>query len=277
MTVALASAWRPRGELPRFERLLPQLQAVYTSLALTLPPDVEPALVAALDRMPGVQAAVTSGWPTGRYLALQQAQASDADAIHYVDFDRLLRWVEIRPQEWRETVASVCQADYLVIGRTPAAYATHPRALVETEAVSNRVVSFLIGQEVDASAGSKGFSRQAARFIIACCRPGHALGTDGEWTVVLHRAGFRVEALRVDGLDWESADRYENAAVGQGLQQQAAASYDADPANWAHRVQVADEIIACALDAACRELPRQEDILDRPVGPDAPPESDFRL
>ena len=95
-------------------------------------------------------------------MALQGALDTSADHIHYADFDRLLRWVETCPAEWQQAVESICQSEYLVIGRTPAAYDTHPSALVQTEAISNLVVSYLVGRTMDVSAGSKGISRQAA-------------------------------------------------------------------------------------------------------------------
>jgi hypothetical protein len=182
------------------------------------------------------------------------ALETQCNHIHYADFDRLLRWVETRPEEWQRTVSAIQEADCLLVGRTPAAYATHPQALVQTEAISNRVISHLLGRPVDVSAGSKGFSRTAAAYVIANTIPGHALGTDGEWPVLLQRAGFRVDYISVDGLDWESADRFQEQAANPYSQRQAAGAYDADPQNWQHRIAVAMEIVHCGLVASERDL-----------------------
>lgn len=89
---------------------------------------------------------------------------------------------------------------------------------------------------------------------MANTAPGRALGVDGEWTVLLHRAGFRVDYLEVDGLDWESADRYQAQAADGNRQRQLAADYDTSAENWAARVQVAQEITQAALDATQRTL-----------------------
>ncbi|HEX7975527.1 MAG TPA: hypothetical protein VF498_14050, partial [Anaerolineales bacterium] len=109
-------------------------------------------------------------------------------------------------------------------------------------------------KDMDVSAGSKAFSRETARFLVENSSPGRALGTDGEWPVLLQRAGFRVDYVTVDGLDWESADRYQEQAASPERQRQGAAEYDADPQHWAARVGVALEIVQTALETSRREL-----------------------
>jgi hypothetical protein len=259
MSVVLAVTWNPRGEMPRFERLLPQLQQVYAGLAISFPPHADPGLTRAFTSgqytgKDGLLAFVNNDWSAGRYMALQTAVQLQADYIHYADMDRLLRWVETRPQEWRHAVEAIQWTDCLVMGRSVAAYRTHPNSLILTESISNRVVSHFLGREMDVSAGSKGFSRGAAEYLAENTHPGRALGTDAEWPILLQRAGFRVDYLVVDGLDWESADRYQEQAADPGDQRMAAEQVDADPASWEWRVRVAEEIVEVALEAAGREI-----------------------
>ena len=256
--IVLAATWNPRGEIDRLERLLDRLYSAYSTLFISLPPQPDdPASQGdLLDRLAGeaLVCHVNPDWSGGRYMALKLAVQHHARYIHYVDLDRLLRWVEQRPDEWLQTVHRIPSWDYLVLGRTPEAYATHPQALVQTEALSNAVISYLIGQFMDVSAGSKGFSFQAAGYVIEHTRPGNALGTDGEWTVLLQRAGFKLGYLEVNGLDWESADRYQSQAADPRRQRQAAEIYDADPNHWARRTAVAEEIIRMGLQTAQREI-----------------------
>ena len=145
---------------------------------------------------------------------------------------------------------------------TAAAYMTHPQALVQSEMISNRVISYLIGQELDASAGAKGFSRAAAEYLVEHSFPSPALGTDGDWLVTLRQAGFRIGQYAVDGLDWETADRYNDTAADPDSQRKAAQDYDADPSHWQMRVKVAAEIVECGLEAARRSLPMDGDAFD---------------
>jgi hypothetical protein len=255
MSLCLAATWNPRGELERFLRLLPQLECAYNFLAVILPPVTKNPPLSELAATHAAQSGrlivkISPTWPEGRYLSLKTALDTPVSHIHYADMDRLLRWAETRPEEWQQAVQRVQTNDAVIFGRTPAAYATHPQALIQTEALSNRVVSLFLSQPMDVSAGSKGFSRKAATYLIANSRPERAIGADATWPIMLHRAGFPLIYQEVNGLDWESADRYRTTAADIAAQQQAAAVYDADPQHWAHRVSIAQEIISCAFEAA---------------------------
>lgn len=252
MNINLAAAWHPRGELKRLLELLPKLRSAYHWIAIALPPDVEDEIFDSLQDLPMVSAEKTPHWSSGRFKALQVALQFPGTHVQYADLDRLLRWVETKPEEWSNTIKKILAGDCLVIGRTDKAYQTHPQALIRTEAISNLVVSRFLDKEVDVSAGSKGFSRKAAEYIIANCEPGHALGTDAEWPLILKQAGLEVSYVIVDGLDWESADRYRDQAADPISQKEAARIYDADPDNWARRVAVAMEIIQMAIQTASR-------------------------
>jgi hypothetical protein len=254
MSVALATTFYPRGETGRLQRLYPQLQAAYSSIVISLSSDTQPQDVEIVQALPGVQAFVNRHWSQGRYRALKKSLDNDWTHLHYADMDRLLRWVETRPNEWRQTVIRIEQSDCLVIGRTAQAWNTHPQAMRETEAISNQIFSRLLGQSLDLSAGSKGFSRRAVEFLIANTQPGRAIGTDAEWIVLLHRAGFRLESLQVDGLDWEIPDQYQDTASDGNRQQAMAESYDADAEKWKYRVAILREIVEAGLDAVEREL-----------------------
>jgi SAM-dependent methyltransferase len=254
MSIALAAAWRPRGELNRFLELWPQLQDAYQGISISLPPGTEAETVGSLQGFPNVSVEVTPDWSWGRYKALESALQYSTTHIQYADFDRLLRWVETKPEEWQKVLGMFPEFDCLIIGRSGQAYQTHPKALVETEAISNQVVSQILGMKVDVSAGSKGFSRAAAEYIAANCVPGHALGTDAEWPIILQRAGFKISSINVDGLDWESADRYLEKAADSVAQRVAAEIYDSEAGNWTRRVEIAQEIISTAIEADARKI-----------------------
>ncbi|MFU8773141.1 MAG: hypothetical protein ACNA8H_12070 [Anaerolineales bacterium] len=254
MSVVLASAWHPRGELSRFERIAPLLHEVYASLVVSVPPEPDVDLVDTLRNRYGVIVVVSPDWSWGRYVAVQAALNHPETHVQYVDFDRLLRWVETRASEWRQIVELTQGVDCLIVGRTDQAYRTHPQALVLTEEISNLVTSHLLGRPMDVSAGCKGFSRRAAEFLIANCKPGNALGTDAEWPVLLHRAGFDIVYRTVDGLDWEIPDQYQGRASGEERQRQQADIYDANPINWERRVEIALEIVRVGLEASTREI-----------------------
>ncbi len=263
MSIALAATWNPRGELPRLKALLPDLLAMYVHVVIVLPTELDEPTWDSLQRLAdgaGEQLAIHRAldWRDGRRESLAQAVQSAAGFIQYADLDRLLRWLETNPQELLQTAQEISRWDYLLIERQPPAYATHPQALIQTEAISNLVGSYFLGRQVDLSAGSKGFSRKAAEFLLAQAHCGRPFGADAAWAILLKRAGFRIGTLAVAGLDWEFADRYQEQAAASEQQQAAAAAYDADPAHWAYRAGVALEIVQAAIDAARQPLPALE-------------------
>jgi hypothetical protein len=256
MSIALAMTWNPRGETERFLRFYPEFSRWYTGVAVITPPDPDPDAVEMLESLREVRVLTHGDWVAGRQLALDTALEFDCDFVHYVDCDRLLRWFELHQDELCQTIDRAQTVDCLVIGRTEAAFATHPRCLRDTETITNEVFSHLLGQPLDLCAGSKAFSRTAAEFLARNSQPSHGWCTDAEWIVLLHRVGFSIGSVLVDGLDWETADRYLPHAADADTQREAAEAYDTDPLNWTARVQVAHESIQAGL--AAMERPIEE-------------------
>lgn len=253
MTIALACAWRPRGELARFQRAHAQLLSLYAHVVITVPPEPDPMIVEALHELPQVTLAVTPDWSYGRHLAIQQA-ADCASFVHYADLDRMLRWVETDFIGLQGVLARIQDADCLIIGRTAAAMATHAHALQDSEAIINAVFSHILGQPVDLGGGTRGFSREAVQFLLRHSAPGKAIGTDSSWPILLQRAGFKVKAITVDGLNWEVPDRFRTHAVDVQTLLAAAEVYDSDAAHWKRRVQIAREVIEEGLAALDQPL-----------------------
>ncbi len=253
MPVALACTWQPRGELPRLRHWRETLLDLYSGVWVALPPDADPTLVAALAELPGVHALVTADWSSGRPVALRAALATAATHLHYCDLDRALHWVETRPDELRATVETVQRVDCLILGRTDWAWATHPAAMRETEALFNLVFSAALGLDADFGAGSRGLSRHAAEFALAHGPATHWI--DAAWPVLLRRAGFTIAALAVDGLAWETPDRDRATVADAAARRALAAAWDADATQWAFRVRVvAREILAAGLEAMRVEI-----------------------
>lgn len=253
--IVLACAWHPRGELPRWIRARPLLERAYDSLTFAVPSGAGPEDVRTLREALGARVTVASRGFTARTLSIREAlrtASPSATHVHYADGDRLVRWIETRPEEWRRTLDEVSRTDFLIIGRTERAFATHPRALQDPERLINAVAAHVLGATVDLGAGSRGLSRAAAEAVLSQTADDH--WGDFEWPVVLQRLGFRIERLAVDGLDWESADRGRDRAADADAQRQLAEVYDQRAENWASRVRAATEIIQEALNAALRPL-----------------------
>ena len=247
MSIALASTWLPRGEMVRFQRLHPFLLTVFDSITLVMPPE-EADLAAMASQMPHVRAIASESWARGRNASLRFALESDSSHLLYSDFDRVLHWSEIYPNEFAETVSRIDSSECLVIGRTPRALATHPNCLQETEQIINDVYAHITGNRFDICVAARGLSRTAVMRILDESRVATALGVDGEWLYILQRAGYPLEYIEVDGMDWETADQYLPHAADADTQRSTAEAYDTQVANWSQRIYVAQQIINALLD-----------------------------
>src|SRR5579871_1492313 len=101
--VCLAMTWMPRGEQERLRRFYPALQTIYQSVVMTVPPDADPAVLEVLRPLPGL-ILIDRDWASGRHTAVKAGLETGADFVHYADADRLIRWVETRPDELRTVV-----------------------------------------------------------------------------------------------------------------------------------------------------------------------------
>jgi SAM-dependent methyltransferase len=263
MNIALAVTWYPRGELPRFNQLQPVILQQYSSIVISYFHDNDndtelESEVGKNSSNPHLKFYVNDDRRMGRYMALKEALELPADYIHYMDMDRLLRWVETRPLEWQRMVNQISKHDCIIFGRTATATQTHPHALITTEMLSNQVVSHFLNMDMDVSAGSKSFSRQAAQYLVDHGAANNSIGTDAEWPILLKQAGFRLEYIPVEGLDWETADHYQEWAANGQEQKQAAATYDYDPHHWQQRIEIAGQIIQTALEIAARKVTEEK-------------------
>jgi hypothetical protein len=256
MSLALACTFRPINDIDRFRRLRPAVQEVTSSIVLVTPPGEGAEPVLSLAEPPVLQVVVSSNRAVGRYVALRHALAADATHVLCADLDRLMRWVEVAPDEWLGLTAVVQRSDCLVVGRTDRAFQTHPQALQQTERVINAVFSELLGASVDLGGGARGFSRAAAQFVVAHAEP--EAWSDAAWPILAQRGGFRVDYLALDCNDWETADRYLGRSADPDTQRHEAEKRDQDPKQWSDRVRLAHAIIEAGLEARRRPLSGSE-------------------
>jgi hypothetical protein len=247
MTITIACTWRPHGDGERLRALAARFGTLDAQRCVALI-DGDDTHLQLLHGLPVALTVVRPPRGQGRYTVLQAALTTSATHILAIDADRLLRWAETHPDELASVVMELPQDDCLILGRTPHAFASHPHALQDTEALINAVFSHLLALPVDLGGGARGWSRRAAQVILAHSEP-TAWG-DASWPLLVQRDGLPFSYRAVDGLAWETADRHQPGAVDAEAQQAAAARIDADASKWAMRVRVAREIIAEGLAAA---------------------------
>ncbi|MHB1007052.1 MAG: hypothetical protein ACYC3S_15620 [Chloroflexota bacterium] len=236
------SLFRGMGEA--LESLLAAHQGAYVVLSGATSSSVEAAL-----RQAGVLVAreVVPHVGASRRQALALALADGHRWLHYCDFDRALHWARYYPEELATTIASLPAADFTVIGRTPRAFATHPACMTKTEGLANRVFALATDRAWDLCAATRGLSLAAAQVILARSQV-RGVGTEGEWAALaLHDGHLSLAYVAVEGMEYETADRYPQAVAAAGGVDAWTAAQSLSPANWSLRLGYAYAIADACL------------------------------
>ena len=248
MTVALAATYHdPEGRMHgQIKRVLPVLTRIFGGLALRASHSTHPPSLALFAE---AGAAIVQGSPEqaierfklgqARRAAVTLALQFDCPLILHCDCDRVLHWAERYPQELEQVVTGMADYDFTVLGRTPRAFDSHPRIQRDTESIVNHVFATASGHAWDVTAATRGLARRAAEAILAGC-PDEEVSTDVSWPLFLERAGgFSLGYIATEGMEFETADRYGEEIAQAGGLARWMARLDADPRNWAHRLDMA--------------------------------------
>jgi hypothetical protein len=182
--------------------------------------------------------------------ALQAGLACGSEHFHLCDFDRVLHWVAHYPAELETSLEDIARHDFLIMGRTPRAWATHPPVQNMTEALTNLVFAKIYGDEIDITGGSRGVSRKAARLLSLHSRE-ETVGVDGEWPILLrHFPEVSLGYRAYDGLEFESMDEREDEIAGAGGREAWEKRFLDSPEAWLLRITVVRDTVAAAIRAS---------------------------
>jgi hypothetical protein len=256
MNVVLAATHHdPDGRLyEQTARVLPALAKIFDGVAIQA---TNTTRERSLDLLTGAGALVRCE-PSDRFAgllrlgrarraALELALEWDPAAILFCDFDRALHWAERYPKELALVGVSAAAHDFTLLGRTARAFDSHPRMQRDTEAIVNHVYAEVSGYAWDVTAAARMLSRRAAVAIVGGC-PEESVGTDVAWPLFIGRAGgFTLGYLAAEGLEFETADRYADEIAAAGGLARWIARLDADPREWAQRLELARLEVEAAL------------------------------
>lgn len=256
--VALAATLHdpPGALLEEVVARLPRLRTLYRAVAVAVSPVTAPAVrdvLAAAGALAPTPAANLRG-PLYRS-ALRHAAASGAARVHYVDFDRALRWIRRAPGELAAVLRAARRHPVLLVGRTHAAHRSHHLPLYATETVANRLMAGRLGLagRVDLLVPSFVVPRAACQGLLRRSRA-RDVAIYGELAALVVGLAPEVAYLECRGLDWETPDRHRRAIRRIGLP--AWRRRQETPAEWALRVELARDIVrALERTVARRPLP----------------------
>jgi hypothetical protein len=238
--------------------LWPDLLALHAEIILECSPQTPPEVVNALQRAgativqdPTAPNAIESLGHV-RLRTMQHAVARGHQHLHLCDWDRVIHWLTHYPAEYHTVARQILDHDFLVIGRTQRAFDSHPEVQRATEASTNRAFAAAYGAALDITAGSRGASARAVSLLSQYSRTA-TVGVDSEWPILLQRLGLRPGYLEAEGLEYETADRYQAEIEAAGGREDWLTTHVNTPRGWAFRFALAHAIALAALDAATRD------------------------
>lgn len=246
----------PDGRLlAQISRVLPALAELFEGIAvfMTAQTVVETEDALAQSWVRGVRG--DSGMPVGhghlglwRRSALGAALEARPGAKLYLfcDLDRALHWAEYHPDELRAAIAFASAYDCTVFGRTVRAFASHPRAQRDTEALANHTFALVSGLPWDVMTACRGLSLRAAELIVARCDD-DTVGSDCSWPLLCRRSGLSLGYLETEGMEFETLDRYSDEIADPEGAQAWLERFDADPQQWLGRIELARAEAASAI------------------------------
>lgn len=142
-------------------------------------------------------------------------------------FDRTLHWLQTYPEEFKQVLARGTQGnDYLIIGRTERALATHPRVQLEPEIYTNKVTARLLGMdEVDVAGACRMLTMEIAKEIVKFLFKENRFTNksvdvaDSLWPYAAHLLGKKVGFIKTEGLEFETPDQFRKEIKALGYEE----------------------------------------------------------
>ncbi|TXT64749.1 MAG: hypothetical protein BAJALOKI3v1_170035 [Promethearchaeota archaeon] len=174
--------------------------------------------------------------------ALDVCEEEQYQRIFYIDFDRLLHWINNYPSEIMETMKDSFNFDLLHIGRSDRAFKTHPRTQRDTEKIINHVGSKILGfsEDIDIISVSYIFTPELGHHLLRY--PSRTtVGFYGAWPLILWNHAKNPEYIEVEGHEWETPDRY-HVEIDESGYEKWSRSFQST-SEWKKRVRFVDECL----------------------------------
>jgi len=174
--------------------------------------------------------------------ALKQALNHDQELIFYCDFDRILHWAKTYPDELKNTMNSYLDHDFLLLGRTFRAFKTHPKTQIMTEEIANQIASKASGFKIttDIISACWRFTPGLAEQLLQL-KIDNTYGFYCEWPIVAWKQARNPKYLEVEGLEWETPDRYQKEIKDKGYTRWLQDFQT--PEEWEKRVEILKDLI----------------------------------
>lgn len=143
-------------------------------------------------------------------LALEFVDERNIQKIFYIDLDRLIHWITFFPNELSK-LPKEADVDYLHIGRSARAFETHPETQKSTEVVVNEIASLALEFEnvIDILSACFVVNVRLGKKMLAS-KNDTSMGFYCSWPVTCWAHASSKKYIEVEGLEWETPDRFQD-------------------------------------------------------------------
>ncbi|MFX1393958.1 MAG: hypothetical protein ACFFAH_10325 [Promethearchaeota archaeon] len=141
---------------------------------------------------------------------LNKMENPQIEKIFYIDFDRLIHWIDAYPNEFIDLINKSVNVDYLHIGRTSRAFETHPLTQQKTEFIVNEIGSKVLGfsKTIDIISVCFIFTKELGEKLMEV-KNETATGFYCTWPLLFWNWATKKQYIEVEGLEWETPDRFK--------------------------------------------------------------------
>lgn len=232
--------------LSLIRRLTGSLPAIFNPITVRISPETDRKVLDEL-REQGVKASYGSKNVVDTYKgALIDALKEGSGHIFYCDYDRVLHWFNKYPDELAQINKATRNHDFTLIGRTERAFRTHPQTQRKTEYIANLVGSKILRFEEtrDIIGACWNLSTQLAETLVRVSSDS-TYGFYCEWPTIAWQSARSPGYLEVEGLEWETPDRFQKE-IGKIGYDEWLAKFQTQ-AEWERRIKVMEDSISSLL------------------------------
>ncbi|MFX1384952.1 MAG: hypothetical protein ACFFBP_21190 [Promethearchaeota archaeon] len=141
---------------------------------------------------------------------LNKIENPQNEKIFYIDFDRLVHWINAYPNEFIDLFNNSVNVEYLHIGRTLRAFETHPLTQQKTEFIINEIGSKVLGfpKTIDIISVCCIFTKDLGEKLLKV-KNETATGFYCTWPLLFWNWATKKKYIEVEGLEWETPDRFK--------------------------------------------------------------------
>jgi hypothetical protein len=210
----------PKKQLKHLiEEVGEKLRTPFSTASVVYTPKTHPDEVAQLEEI-GYQTFKADETVINTYqVALKQACDSKTSNILYCDLDRALHWMKTYPDEILKFIQTPIKNDFILFGRTKRAFNTHPETQTLTEGIGNKITSKLLDfPDTRDVLGTTWLLTPALAKQVLEKEPSNQYGFYIEWPITFWRSAKNPRYIEVEGLEWETPDRYRREIQNHGLE-----------------------------------------------------------